>query len=117
VSGTLDGPALHIRVIAGGEHQTVVRADGIGILIVSVTVETHDHVPIVVRYAAMVDFGEDWSVWLPLREWPAVAARALADCLLTADPRYRWLNRLHCLGVGEARLSEYFYTYDIYAVR
>ena len=37
--------------------------------------------------------------------------------LLTADPKYRWLNRLHCLGVGEVRIPEYFYTYDMYAVR
>ena len=50
VSGTLDGPALHARVIPGGKHQTIIRADGIGILSVSVTVETHDHVAISLGY-------------------------------------------------------------------
>src|SRR6478672_7295190 len=50
LSGTLDGPAFHARVIPGGEHQTIVRNDGIGILSVSVTVETHDHVAIALHY-------------------------------------------------------------------
>jgi hypothetical protein len=82
-----------------------------------VTVETHDHVAIALRYTATVDFGEDWAVWLPLRKWPASEPVRSQIFLLTADPKYRWLNRLHCLGVGEARLSEYFYTYDMYAIR
>jgi hypothetical protein len=108
---------LHTRIVAGGKHQTIIRTDGIGILNVSVTVETHDHVAIALRYTATVDFGEDWAVWLPLRKWPASVPVRSQIFLLTADPKYRWLNRLHCLGVGEARLSEYFYTYDMYAIR
>jgi hypothetical protein len=117
LSGTLDGPALHARVIPGGEHQTVVRPDGIGILSVSVTIETHDRVLIALRYSATVDFGEDWGVWLPLRRWPAALPVRSQIRMLTSNPRYRWLNRLHCLGIGEARLPEYLYTYDLYAVR
>lgn len=116
LSGTLDGPAFHARVLPGGEHQTVVRPDGIGILSVSVTLETHDRVLIAERYSATVDFGEDWRAWLPVRKWrPALPVHS-AISLLTSDPRYRWLNRLHCVGIGEARLGEYLYTYDSYAV-
>ena len=111
------GPHYIPGSLPGGEHQTIVRADGIGILSVSVTVETHDHVAIAVRYTATIDFGEDWAVWLPLKEWPAALPVRSSIRLLSADPKYRWLNRLHCLGVGEARLPEYFYTYDMYAVR
>lgn len=117
LSGSLDGPAFHARVIPGGEHQTVVRADGIGTLSVSVTLETHDKALIAERYSAMVDFGEDWHAWLPVQKWrPALPVRS-AISMLTSDPRYRWLNRLQCIGIGEARLAEYLYTYDMYAVR
>ena len=116
-SGTLDGPALRARVIPGGDHRTIIRTDGIGILNVSVRVETHDHVAIDMQYTATVDFGEDWAAWLPLGKWPASLPVRSQILMLTADRKYRWLNRLHCLGVGEARLPEYFYTYDMYAVR
>ena len=117
LGGTLDGPAFHARVIQGGQHQTVIRTDGIGILSVSVTLETHDRVLIAERYSATVDFGEDWGTWLPVKNWPAALPVRSQISMLTSEPRYRWLNRLHCLGIGEARLGEYLYTYDLYAVR
>jgi Protein of unknown function (DUF3237) len=117
VSGTLDGPAFRATVIPGGEHQTIVRADGIGVLSASVSVETHDHVLIALRHSGMVDFGEDWTTWLPLRRWPSALPVRTHIRLLTADPKYRWLNRLNCLSVGEVRPPESLYTYDMYAVR
>jgi hypothetical protein len=117
VSGTLDGPAFRATVIPGGEHQTIVRPDGIGILTASVSVETHDRVLIALRHSGTVEFGEDWTRWLPLGKWPSALPVRTYIRLLTADPRYRWLNRLHCLSVGEVRPPEYLYAYDMYAVR
>jgi hypothetical protein len=117
LSGTLDGPAFHATVIPGGEHQTIVRTDGIGILSASVSVETHDRVLIALRHSGTVDFDESWSRRRPLEKWPPVLPVRTHIRLLTADPRYRWLNRLHCLSVGQVRPPERLYTYDMYAVR
>jgi hypothetical protein len=117
MSGTLDGPAIHATVIPGGEHQTIVRTDGIGALSVSVTVETQDGALIAMRYSATVDYGEDWTVLLTHGNWPPVLPVRSYIRLLTCDARYRWLNRLHCLGVGEVRPPEFLYAYDLYAVR
>jgi Protein of unknown function (DUF3237) len=117
LSGTVDGPDLHATVVPGGEHQTVVRADGIGVLSVSVTIQTHDRALIAVTYSGTVDYGEDWAARLPLGNWPDVLPVRSHSRLLTSDPRYRWLNRLACLGVGEVRPPEYLYSYDMYAVR
>ena len=117
LSGTLDGPAFHATVIPGGEHQTIVRTDGIGILSASVSVETHDRVLIALRHSGTVDFGEGWSGSRPLERWPSVLPVRTHISLLTADPRYRWLNRLYCLSVGQVRPPEQSYTYDMYAVR
>ena len=117
VSGTLDGPAFHATVIPGGEHQTIVRTDGIGIVSASVSLETHDRALIALRHSGTTDFGEEWTRWLPLGKWPSALQVRTHIRLLTADPKYRWLNRLHCLSVGEVRPAEYLYTYDMYAVR
>jgi hypothetical protein len=116
VSGTVDGPAFHARVVPGGEHQTVVRADGIGILNASVSLETHDRVLIALHHSGIVDFGEDWGGRSPLR-WPSVLPVRTHIRLLAADPKYRWLSRLYCLGVGEVRPTEQLFAYDMYAVR
>jgi hypothetical protein len=117
LSGTVHGSALHATVVPGGEHQTVVRADGIGVLSVSVTIQTHDRALIAVSYTGTVDYGEDWAARLPLGNWPDVLPVRSHSRLLTSDPRYRWLNRLACLGVGEVRPPEDVYSYDMYAVR
>jgi hypothetical protein len=116
-SGTLDGPAFHGRVLPGGEHQTVVRPDGIGVLAVSVTVQTLDRALISISYSGTVDYGVDGAARLRRGDWPAVLPVRSQIRLLTADPRYGGLNRLFCLGVGEVRPADYAYAYDMYAIR
>lgn len=116
-SGAIDGPAFSARVLPGGEHQTVVRSDGIGLLTVSVTVETLDHALISFDYSGTVDYGLDGSDRLRRGDWPAVLPVRAHIRLLTADARYRWVNRLDCLGVGEVRPRDYLYHYDMYAIR
>lgn len=117
VRGTLAGPAFRATLIPGGEHQVIIRPDGIGALSVSVTVETHDGALILVRYSGTADYGEDWSRRATEESWPAVLPIRSQVRLLTCDARYRWLNRLHCLGVGEVRAGDFSYVYDMYAVR
>jgi Protein of unknown function (DUF3237) len=34
----------------------------------------------------------------------------------TSHPKYVWLNRLHCFGVGEYRVATNEASYDVYAV-
>jgi len=116
-SGTLDGPAFRATVVVGGEHQTIVRMDGIGLLSVTVTVKTHDGALIALDYSGTVDYGEDWATRLSRGAWPAVLPVRSHIRLLTSHPGYRWLNRLACLGVGEVRPAERLYSYDMYAVR
>ena len=119
LSGTLDGPAFHATVIPGGEHQTIVRTDGIGILSASVSLETHDPWP---DRAALLRHGrfrrglEPWE--LPLRKVARFAAGALANS--PADRRSRSIGGSTASiasSVGQVRLPECSYTYDMYAVR
>ena len=64
VGGRLEGSAFHASVIPGGEHETTVRPDGVGILDVRVSAETDDHALISLRYTGTVDYGADWLDWL-----------------------------------------------------
>jgi hypothetical protein len=117
VSGTLEGPGLRASVIPGGEHQTVVRPDGIGVLSASVSIKTHDGALIALRHSGTTDFGEDWAAWLSRGKWPPSLPVRTSIRLLTSAETYRWLNRLHCLSVGAVRPGERLYSYDLYAVR
>jgi hypothetical protein len=117
VSGTLDGSAFRASVIPGGEHQTVVRPDGIGVLSASVSIRTRDGALIALRHSGTVDYGEDWATRLGSGKWPAALPVRTHIRLLTSAGEYRWLNRLHCLSVGEVRPHEDLYRYDMYAVR
>ncbi|MEX5720835.1 DUF3237 domain-containing protein [Geodermatophilus maliterrae] len=117
VSGTLDGPAFRASVIPGGEHQTIVRPDGIGVLSASVSIRTRDGVLIALRHSGTVDYGEDWATRLGAGKWPPALPVRTYIRLLTSAGQYRWLNRLHCLSVGEVRPHEDLYSYDMYAVR
>ena len=49
--------------------------------------------------------------------WPVRAPTRTTPRLHTAHPSYRWLNRLQCMGIGEVRMTELTYTYDLYALR
>jgi uncharacterized protein DUF3237 len=116
-SGTLEGPAFRAAVIVGGEHRTIIRPDGIGLLSVSVTVRTHDGALIALDYAGTVDYGEDGLRRLLGGAWPTALPVRSTIQIMTSHTKYRWLNRLLCLGVGEVRPSERLYSYDMYAVR
>jgi hypothetical protein len=115
--GTLDGPALTASVIPGGEHQTLVRPDGIGVVTASVSIRTHDGMLISLHHSGTTDFGVDWAERSRSATWPSVLPVRTTIRLLTSAPKYQWLNRLHCLSIGEVRPHEDLYSYDMYAVR
>jgi len=48
----------------------------------------------------------------------AIASAIRMSARLTAShPDYLWLNRLHCVGIGQAWLERAEVAYDVYAVR
>jgi hypothetical protein len=115
--GTVDGPAFRAIVHPEGEHEMIVRPDGIGEQSVRVTLETDDHALISVRYTGLIDLGFSSVALARNAVWPVSAPVRSAPRLLTSHPRYRWLNRLQCFGIGEVRPYDLLYIYDLYAVR
>jgi hypothetical protein len=115
--GTVDGPAFRATVHPEGEHEMLIRPDGIGEQSVRVTLETDDHALISVRYSGLIDLGMAGSALARNQRWPKSAAVHSAPRLLTAHSKYQWLNRLQCIAVGEVRPYDLLYIYDLYAVR
>jgi hypothetical protein len=117
VGGDVTGPRIRGKVLSVGGDWFTVRTDGIGCLNVRTTFQTDDGALIDVRYEGIVDFGEDGYERFVHGELPEVARIRTSPQFLTADPKYRWLNRLFCVGVGEFRARENAARYDVYAMR
>jgi hypothetical protein len=107
------GAAAKVRKV-GGDWMNI-RRDGIGVMDVRATVETAEGALIYADYQGYCDFGEDGYRNFLDRRWPDLAPTRTTPRLHTAHPRYTWLNRLQCVGVGAVHMKALVYTYDLYA--
>ena len=116
--GVVSGPKLRGKLRPVGGDWLTVRTDGVGILDVRATIETHDGALIFVIYTGVLDLGEDGYQKFLNGEPPAggTPIRMSPRCH-TSHPDYQWLNRLHCLGIGQAFLERSEVRYDVYAVK
>jgi hypothetical protein len=115
--GSVRGPVLNAKVrLLGGDWMTV-RRDGIGVMDVRATLQTDDGAMLYVAYPGYFELGEDGYEKALAGKWPDKATTRTTPRFHVADPRYLWLNRLPCLGIGEVNMHELAYEYDIYAVR
>ena len=114
--GEVEGPRLRGKVLPVGADWLTVRDDGVAILDVRTTIETHDGALIYLTYGGVGELGEDgYQRFLdgnpPTRFPIRVASRAI-----TSHPDYLWLNRLQCINIGEGNLEESYAAYDVYAL-
>jgi len=116
-TGEVTGPKVRgIFRPVGGDWLTI-RTDGVGILDVRATIETHDHALIYVSYSGVADMGEDgYRKFLQGALPPKVPLR-VAPRFQTAHPAYQWLNRLQCINIGEVDMERFEVRYDVYALR
>lgn len=115
--GSVYGPVLNAKVrLLGGDWMTI-RRDGIGVMDVRATLETEDGALLYVEYPGYFELGENGYEDALAGKWPAHATTRTTPRFHVADPRYLWLNRLPCLGIGEVNMKALAYEYDIYAVR
>ena len=115
--GEVSGPKVHGRLRPVGGDWLTIRTDGVAILDVRITIETHDGALIYVTYTGVIDFGEDGYQKFLQQALPPTAPIRVAPRFLTAHPNYQWLNRLQCLGIGETDVEHNEVRYDVYAVR
>jgi hypothetical protein len=114
--GEITGPRIRGRVLPVGGDWLSVRTDGIGMLNVRATMETHDGALIYCAYEGVMDFGADGYQRILSGDPPARTPIQVAPRFLTSHPDYLWLNRLQCLNVGMADFATSSVSYDTYAV-
>lgn len=115
--GEITGPRIRGKIRPVGGDWLTLRKDGVALLDVRTTFETHDGALILITYQGVIDFGDDGFERFLRGDLPTAVQIRVSPRFLTGHPDYLWLNRLHCLGVGEYRAATNAASYDVYAVR
>ena len=112
VHGTIAGPVLNGRFDPCAAYLRIDR-DGVGVINVRAPLHLSDGAMAELEATGRYDFGDDGFDRAVAGDLPN---SALGWCprLLTGHPRYQWLNRAQCLGVGELRPRETRVDYDLY---
>ena len=118
IDGDVTGPKVSGRLRPVGGDWLTVRTDGVVVLDVRATIETNDGALVYMTYGGIMDLGEngyqDFSQGRPPASGTAIRT---SPRFHTSHPNYLWLNRLHCVGVGQLFLERSEVAYDVYAVR
>ena len=115
--GEITGPKLRGKVRPVGADWLTIRTDGVGILDVRATIETHDGALIYIAYQGVGDLGEDGHAKFLSGNLPKVVQLRTAPRLYSAHPDYAWVNRLQFVNVGEVNFETFTVAYDMYALR
>jgi hemoglobin len=112
VQGSVIGPRLNGRFPSCAAYLLIDR-DGIGTINVRAPLLLRDGAVAELEAMGRYDFGEDGYQRAAALDLPN---SALGWCprFLTGDPRYLWLNRALCVGVGELRPEETRVDYDLF---
>jgi hypothetical protein len=116
--GEFDGPRMRGRIRPVGVDWMTVRPDGIALLDLGTTFETDDGALIHAPFQGMIDLGNDGYQELLRGELaPDGTPFRSSPRYQTAHDDYLWLNRLHCLGIGQVIPSRGEARCEVYAVR
>jgi len=115
--GEVTGPKLNGRCRPVGGDWLTIRTDGVAVLDVRTTLESHDGAVIAIAYSGVSDLGDDGYHRFLEGNMPARLQLHIVPRCQTAHPGYRWLNRVQCVGVGAVDLERSHVSYDIYAIR
>jgi hypothetical protein len=115
--GDVFGPKMRGRLRPVGGDWLFLRPDGVGVLDVRSTMELEDGALIYTTYGGIAELGTDGYERFLAGNPPARVHLRITPRYYTGHSNYLWLNRLQCVGVGEADMQQMRVSYDIYSVR
>ena len=115
--GELEGPKLRGKFRPVGGDFATLRRDGIGILDIHATIETHDGALIYEVGSGFAYGSEDQYERVMKRDLPATTPLRAAVRLQTAHPNYLWVNRLQFVSIAEQDRARSEVRADLYALK
>lgn len=114
--GTVKGDGVSGRVLEGTSDHLTVRRDGIGVIRILGNIVLDDGAGMDFESGGYVDLGPEGYRMAVAHRLPDRSPIVLSPFISTRHPKYRWLSRVQCLGVGHTHLDAGQASYDIYAV-
>jgi len=114
--GTASGPRLDAVVAPRAGDHFLIRRDGVGEVHVQATFQTGEGALLSVAYEGLAELGEDGYVKALAGQFAPFPAAVVTPRFLSGHPKYLWLNRLQCIGVGRVRMQELVFELDVFAV-
>ncbi len=115
-SGEFIGPKLNGKINHEGGDWMTIRRDGVGIMDVRATLETSDGALIFIHYPGYFELGEKGYENFLKNKWPPTPPTRTTPWMITSHPKYLWVNRLQCIGIGRVIMKEPIYEYDLYGL-
>jgi hypothetical protein len=115
--GTVTGEGLSGKVLEGSADDMIIRRDGMGVVRIRAVFQMQDGALLDVESGGYVDFGADGHRRAVAHHLPDRSPLVVSPLITTRHPKYRWLSRLQCVGVGETHLDADQACYEIYAAR
>ena len=113
--GTVEGEGVSAKVTQGSSDQMIVRRDGMGLVRIRAAFATQDGAVLDVESGGYVDFGVDGYQRAQAHHLPDRCPIVVSPLIFTRHPKYSWLSRVQCVGVGLTHLDLAKASYDIYS--
>ncbi len=115
--GTVVGDAIRGKVTDGSSDHLIVRPDGMGVIRIRAAFALEDGGVLDVESGGYVDFGTDGYQRARAHNLPDCSPLVVSPLISTRHPKYRWLSRVQCIGVGQTHLDVGQASYHVYAVK
>jgi hypothetical protein len=113
--GTVEGDGVHAKVYPRSADHMIVRRDGMGEVHIRAAFATDDGAILDVESQGFVDFGPDGYRRAQAHQLPDRSPLTLSPLITTRHPKYKWLSRVQCIGVGHTHLDVAQVSYRVFA--
>jgi hypothetical protein len=113
--GTVQGKGFKGRVLESSSDHMIIRRDGMGMVRIRAAFAMDDGAVLDVESGGYVDFGADGYRRALAHNLPDRSPMVVTPLISTRHPKYRWLSRIQCVGVGYTHLDAAQVSYEVYA--